>query len=138
MHQFERVLIEHLNARGGQVNDLLVVKDDVDHRSSPQVSEIQSQLGAAPGVNPCVVALSRGSFERLADDEFRVAIVIWGNREQVTAHMGRRGQSESVQALLGRITIKRRPPLTADCEIPLQVVIRNRVRASCVRGDKTS
>ncbi len=68
---------------------------------APKVSEVQSELRAAPGVNSGVVALSRGFFERSTDDEFCVSVLVWLSSEQVTAHVCPRGQPESVKALLG-------------------------------------
>ncbi len=65
-----RASVEDFGARRGQIQDLLVVHNDVDHCSAPKILEIKRKLGTAASVDSGVGALSRSLFERLADDEF--------------------------------------------------------------------
>ena len=69
------LLVEHFRARRREIQNLLVVHDDVNHRNIAQIPEIQRQLAARSSVDSGVAGLSRRFLERLTNDELRVPIV---------------------------------------------------------------
>ncbi len=97
---------------------------NMNHGARSQISKVQNQMRATPGVDSSVRALARRLLERLPDYGFRISVMEWRDREQVVAHVARRRQPESVEALLRGVALERRPPLGADGDTPHQCVCR--------------
>ena len=69
------LLVEHFRARRREIQNLLVVHHDVNHRNIAQIPEIQGQLAARSSVDSGVAGLPWRFLERLPNYELRVPIV---------------------------------------------------------------
>jgi hypothetical protein len=130
--------VENLNTSCGEIYDLFVMEDNVDHGTRSQIPEIQRQLRATSGIDSGVRTLPRRLLQGLADNEFGVAILVGTDRVDVVTHVGCRGQAESIKALLRRVAVEGRPAIAADSNVPLKVVLSNRVGGTGVRVEEAS
>ena len=94
------LLVEYLRTSSREIQNLIVMHHNVNHRSIAQIPEIQGQLAARSSVDSGVAALPRRFLEGLSDDELRVPIITSTDRKQIVPQMRGGREAKSVRTLL--------------------------------------